>query len=56
MDLPKIPISLDDWSINTLDMLTQFVGIESDEFDFKKEPNELEEHLCAFAPKVVIWY
>lgn len=49
MNIPKIPENLDDWNIDILNELTKFVGIESETFDFKKESNELEEHICAMA-------
>lgn len=49
MKIPEIPSSIKDWSIEKIDELIQYVGIESDTFDFKKEPNQLEEHICALA-------
>ena len=49
MKIPTIPKSMDEWNIEELNELTKYVGIESDTFDFKKEPNELEEHVCAMA-------
>jgi len=49
VDIPKIPANLDEWTIEILTELTKFVGIESETFDFKKESNELEEHICAMA-------
>jgi len=49
MKIPTIPQSMDEWNIEKLNELTKYVGIESDTFDFKKEPNELEEHICAMA-------
>ncbi|MCV0411263.1 helix-turn-helix domain-containing protein [Nitrosopumilus sp.] len=49
MKIPKIPSSVENWSIEKIDELIQYVGIESDTFDFKKEPNQLEEHICAMA-------
>ncbi|MGI0057128.1 MAG: AlbA family DNA-binding domain-containing protein [Nitrosarchaeum sp.] len=47
--LPIIPENLPDWSINTINELIKYIGIESETFDFKKELNELEEHVCAMA-------
>ena len=49
MKIPSIPHTLDEWNIKKLDELTKYVGIESETFDFKKEPHELEEHICAMA-------
>lgn len=49
MKIPTIPKSMDEWNIEKLNELTKNVGIESEYFDFKKEPNELEEHICAMA-------
>lgn len=49
MELPEIPELLDEWEIDILNKLTQYVNIESETFDFKKEPNELAEHICSMA-------
>jgi len=49
MEIPKIPHTLEEWDIEKLDELIQYVGIESDTLDFKKEANKLEEHICAMA-------
>lgn len=49
MEIPKIPHTLEEWNIEKLDELIQYVGIESDTLDFKKEANKLEEHICAMA-------
>lgn len=49
MKIPTIPEKLSDWDIEKLDELIEYTGIESDTFDFKKEANELEEHICAMA-------
>ena len=49
MKIPSIPHTLDEWNIKKLDELTKYAGIESETFDFKKEPHELEEHICAMA-------
>lgn len=49
MELPKIPQILDDWDLDILNELIQYIDIESETFDFKKESNELVEHICAMA-------
>jgi len=49
MRIPTIPQNLDEWNIDKLNELIQFVDIESETFDFKKEPNELAEHICSMA-------
>ena len=49
MELPKIPENPTDWTIEKLDELIKIPDIESETFDFKKEPNELEEHICSMA-------
>lgn len=49
MKIPSVPTSIDDWSIEKLEELIEYVGIESDTFDFKKKSNQLEEHICAMA-------
>ncbi len=47
MKIPSIPDTIEEWNIEKLDELIKYTGIESDTFDFKKEPNELREHICA---------
>ena len=49
MKVPTIPQNLGEWDISKLNELIQFVDIESETFDFKKEPNELAEHICSMA-------
>ena len=49
MQIPEIPQDPKEWTVDKLNELIKFVGIESNTFDFKKEPNELEEHICAMA-------
>jgi hypothetical protein len=49
VNIPTIPEKLDGWNIEKINELTKYAGIESEVFDFKKEPNELEEHICAMA-------
>lgn len=49
MKLPTIPENPFEWDLTTLEDLINIPEIESETFDFKKEPNELEEHICAMA-------
>ena len=49
MQIPEIPQDPKEWNVDKLNELIKFVGIESNDFDFKKEPNELEQHICAMA-------
>lgn len=49
MNIPKIPDNLKEWDIELLNEIIKYVDIESETFDFKKEPNELNEHICAMA-------
>lgn len=52
MALVTIPEKLEDWKIETINELIKYTGIESENFDFKKEPNEITKHICAFANTV----
>ena len=49
MKIPEIPKNLENWTIEKLDELIKFVDIESETLDFKKKPNELDQHICSMA-------
>ncbi len=52
MGLINKPQKLEDWNLNVINELINYPDIESENFDFKKEPNELSEHICAMANTV----
>src|SRR2546428_7541756 len=49
MKSPLIPTELEEWKFETVDELTKYPDIESETFDFKKEPSDLYEDICAMA-------
>ena len=49
MELSAIPEKLEDWKLEVLNELIKYPDIESETLDFKKEPSELQNHICAMA-------
>ena len=49
MSLISIPRNLQEWDIFTLNLLSKVPDIESETFDFKREPNNIHKHICAMA-------
>lgn len=49
MKLPTIPEKLEEWKLEVLNELIKYQDIESETLDFKKEPNEIQNHICAMA-------
>ena len=49
MKFPSIPQNPKNWEIDNINELIKYPNIESETFDFKKEPSELDEHICAMA-------
>ncbi len=49
MEIPNIPKKLDEWNLQNIEKLLPLPNIESEEFDFKSEISELDEHICAMA-------
>lgn len=49
MELVTIPEKLEEFDIKLLDKLITIPSIESENFDFKEEPSDLHEDICAMA-------
>jgi len=49
MEFLSLPTKPKEWTLELLEQLIKYVDIESETFDFKKEPNKLYEDICAIA-------
>lgn len=52
MESISIPQKLEEWTEEKIYQILKYPGIESESLDFKKEPNNLDEHFCAMANTV----